>query len=47
MSDLPHSVAVIGAGVIGQVFAGRLAAVGHPTWLLARGEPHQQLQDTQ
>lgn len=45
MSDLPHSVAVIGAGVIGQVFAGRLAAVGHPTWLLARGETLQHLQD--
>lgn len=31
-------VAVLGAGVIGQVYAGRLAGSGHQVWLLARGE---------
>jgi len=30
-------IAVLGAGVIGQVYAGRLAGAGHPTWMLARG----------
>lgn len=32
-----RTVAVIGAGVIGQVYAGRLTAAGHRVWLLARG----------
>lgn len=32
-----RTVAVVGAGVIGQVYAGRLAAAGHRVWLLARG----------
>lgn len=31
-------VAVLGAGVIGQIYAGRLADSGHAVWLLARGE---------
>lgn len=31
-------IAVLGAGVIGQIYAGRLAEGGHQVWLLARGE---------
>lgn len=31
-------IAVLGAGVIGQIYAGRLADSGHQVWLLARGE---------
>lgn len=38
-----RKVAVIGAGVIGQVYAGRLAAAGHNVWLLARGQALQRL----
>ncbi|MEO6881945.1 MAG: 2-dehydropantoate 2-reductase N-terminal domain-containing protein [Mycobacteriaceae bacterium] len=37
MADRQRTVAVVGAGVIGQVYAGRLAAAGHQVWLLARG----------
>lgn len=37
MTDKLRKVAVIGAGVIGQVYAGRLANSGHEVWLLARG----------
>ncbi|QGH69472.1 ketopantoate reductase family protein [Pseudactinotalea sp. HY158] len=45
MSVSPRSAAVIGAGVIGQVYAGRLAAAGHSTWLLARGETLDRMRD--
>lgn len=38
MTDERRKVAVLGAGVIGQVYAGRLADSGHHVWLLARGE---------
>jgi len=53
MSDPPAGVpcgmdrrrlAVIGAGVIGQVYAARLAAAGHDVHLLARGRTFEQLQ---
>lgn len=36
-------VAVYGAGVIGQVYAGRLAAGGCAVWLLARGATFAEL----
>lgn len=32
-----HTIVVVGAGVVGQVYAGRLAASGHDVHLLARG----------
>ncbi len=38
MTDHQSKVAVLGAGVIGQVYAGRLADSGHQVWLLARGD---------
>lgn len=45
MSGSSRTVAVLGAGVVGQVYAGRLAAAGHGTWLLARGATHDRLRD--
>lgn len=38
MGNGQRKIAVLGAGVIGQVYAGRLAEAGHEVWLLARGE---------
>lgn len=38
-------VIVFGAGVIGQIYAGRLAAAGHEVTLLARGHQVPQLRD--
>lgn len=38
-----RKVAVVGAGVIGQGYAGRLAAAGCDVWLLARGETFRRL----
>lgn len=38
MTDSRRRLAVLGAGVIGQVYAGRLADRGHQVWLLARGD---------
>lgn len=43
MTGSSRRVAVLGAGVVGQVYAGRLAAAGHQTWLLARGATHEHL----
>ncbi len=40
MNDTRRTVAVVGAGVIGQVYAGRLADVGCEVWLLARGSTY-------
>lgn len=44
MNDNPRTVAVVGAGVIGQIYAGRLAESGCDVWLLARGSTHARLQ---
>ena len=38
MSQKPSGILVIGAGVIGSVYAARLQAVGYPVTLLARGK---------
>ena len=38
MTEHQGKVAVLGAGVIGQVYAGRLADSGHQVWLLARND---------
>ena len=38
MSQKPLRILVIGAGVIGSVYAARLQAAGHPVTLLARGK---------
>ena len=38
MSQKPLRILVIGAGVIGSVYAARLQATGHPVTLLARGQ---------
>lgn len=43
MSDGKRKIAVVGAGVIGQVYAGRLAGAGYEVWLLARGETFRAL----
>ena len=43
MNDTRRTVAVVGAGVIGQVYAGRLADVGCEVWLLARGSTYARL----
>ena len=43
MTSGHRKVAVVGAGVIGQVYAGRLADAGCQTWLLARGETFAEL----
>jgi 2-dehydropantoate 2-reductase len=38
MSQEPFRILVIGAGVIGSVYAARLQAAGYPVTLLARGQ---------
>src|SRR5690625_4907555 len=43
MKNTGRSVAVVGAGVIGQVYAGRLAQAGSSVWLLARGDTFRHL----
>lgn len=43
MDERRRTVAVLGAGVIGQVYAGRLADAGHQVWLLARGDTFTRL----
>lgn len=46
MSATNRTYAVIGAGVIGQVYAGLLAQAGHTVWLLARGDTGARLRET-
>ncbi len=43
MSNGQRKIAVLGAGVIGQVYADRLAEAGQEVWLLARGETFKAL----
>lgn len=43
MNNTRRTVAVVGAGVIGQVYAGRLADAGCEVWLLARDSTYARL----
>ena len=43
MSEAVRQVVVLGAGVIGQVYAGRLAESGIEVWLVARGATRERL----
>lgn len=43
MNNARRTVAVVGAGVIGQVYAGRLAEAGCEVWLLARDSTYARL----
>ena len=46
MDSARWKIAVVGAGVIGQIYAGRLAEAGYEVWLLARGSAYTHLHAT-
>ena len=39
------NILLIGGGVIGSVYAGQFALEGHDTWVLAHGQPHNELSE--